>query len=676
LEAFFLPALQRRLRFDTGAPFAYIEIGPPHMKFGKIDHFLTGISVPVAALSSKESVGIGEFADLPLLGRWCVKAGIGLIQILPVNDTGTNSSPYSALSAYALHPLYLRLQEVRGAPPYSKEIGKFRESAATHARFPYPEVLAFKLAVARRIFDDGAAAIEKDKGFITWRDANPWVVPYAAFRTLKTAMKEAPWRRWPELSPGAIWESERAHCLFYAWLQFVLDAQLTAASRSLQEMGILLKGDIPILMSVESADVWDSTRYFDLTMTAGAPPDMYSADGQNWSFPVYNWKEHEADGYSWWKRRLREAGKFFHAFRIDHVLGFFRIWAIPDGETRATLGMFRPSLTVKRKDLEGIGFKSGGLVWLSVPHVRPAQLEALIGADAGRVLESYFDRVGHEELFTLKPGMDSERAILALDEPAPVKDALASAHMDRTLIPLASGDFQPAWYFWRSTSFKSLSADEQARLKGLFESGRHGSEELWEAEGRKLLTMLRDSTDMLVCAEDLGDVPERVPHVLADLGILGLRISRWTREYEKPDAPFIPPSHYPRLSVCTASVHDTSTLRGWWEESAAESEAYYRSLGLPGPCPSKMTRELLEKTIGHLMGTDSLICVFQLQDVLDLDRTRWSADPSEDRINVPGTINAWNWTWRMPYGLEELLSNADLTRTMASLSAARSERPL
>ena len=169
--------------------------------------------------------------------------------------------------------------------------------------------------------------------------------------------------------------------------------------------------------------------------------------------------------------------------------------------------------------------------------------------------------------------------------------------------------------------------------------------------------MLRDTTDMLVCAEDLGDVPAVVPKVLADLEILGLRILRWSREYGKTapgkPAPFIPPASYPRLSVCTPSVHDTSTLRGWWEEDQEERETYYRFLGEPGACPPKMTRGLQERIVSQCLAAGSLVCMFQIQDIMDLDAELWSPDPRMDRINVPGTVNDQNWTWRMPLALED-----------------------
>jgi 4-alpha-glucanotransferase len=195
-----------------------------------------------------------------------------------------------------------------------------------------------------------------------------------------------------------------------------------------------------------------------------------------------------------------------------------------------------------------------------------------------------------------------------------------------------------------------------------------------------LLAALQDATDMLVCAEDLGDVPRCVPRVLAQLGILGLRIVRWSREYDtavpgKPVA-FIPPSQFPPLTVSTPSVHDTSTIRGWWEEDAGERELFFSSLGEKGTCPPRLTSELHEKIFAHCMGSGSLLCMFQLQDILDLDEGLWAPDPRGDRINVPGTVNDTNWTWRMPLSISELCARTPLSERLRALVGERRRIPV
>jgi 4-alpha-glucanotransferase len=658
------------------------------MRFAPLDRNFTGVSVPVAALRTRDGCGVGEFADLVALSRWCVEAGLEVIQLLPVNDTGINSSPYSALSAFALHPLYLRLQALPGAERCAAEIGRFQAESAerersANGRFSYGPCLEFKLSIISRLYQDNAAAIGRDRAFERWRADNPWVIPYAVFTALKKKNVDAPWSKWPELSdprPGDVaawWKEHPAQCLPVAWGQFQLEAQLADASRALHAMGVFLKGDLPILMSRESADVWVDRGYFDLSACAGAPPDMFSPDGQQWGFPVYDWDRLEKDGYRWWKERLRQAGKFFHAFRIDHVLGFFRIWRIPQGEVTALLGRFSPSIGLGRQETESLGFDKGRLRWLTVPHASGAELASALGADAARVAALYLRRIGGEDLYNLAPEVDGESAINGLSESPEVKRALLSWHVDRTLLD-EQGEIYPAWYMERRKGFQSLSDPEKDRLRDLAGRRRRESEELWETHGRRLLALLKGATDMLVCAEDLGDVPRCVPRVLDELSILGLRIVRWSREYDRAvagaPAPFIPPERYPRLSVCTPSVHDTSTIRGWWEEDPGERELFFRFLGESGPCPARMTPDLLVKIVSRSCQAGSRLCMFQLQDVLDLDRDLWSKDPRGDRINVPGTVTAENWTWRMPLSVEELRARAALSKRVRALADGRRER--
>ncbi|HET6450812.1 MAG TPA: 4-alpha-glucanotransferase [Spirochaetia bacterium] len=650
------------------------------MRVAALDHQLTGISIPVAALRTARGCGVGEFADLAALGQWCRQAGLGLIQLLPVNDTGTNSSPYSALSAFALHPLYLNLGAVPGAERYAAEIADYPGDG----RLSYARTLAFKQSIIQRIATDRAGAVDADEEFARWRARNPWVVPYAVFTCRKAASANAPWSTWGDMADPTEekvrqwWEAHPDDCRPVAWTQYLLEQQLAAASRELQEMGVALKGDLPILMSRESVDVWFERRFFDLSGVAGAPPDMFSPSGQNWGFPVYDWESLGREGYRWWKDRLAQAGKFFHAFRIDHVLGFFRIWRIPQGETSGLLGRFSPSVCFTREELRGLGFDDGRLRWLSVPHIGGEELRSALGPDASRVAERYLLRIGREDLYNIAPPWDSEGAVQGLDEPAPVKGFLLAWHVNRTLLDAGGGRYFPAWYLETKKGFQSLSDDEKKRLRDLAGQKRRESEDGWEKSGRMLLSVVKEAAHMLVCAEDLGDVPTCVPRVLEGLGILGLRILRWAREYRSTPpgqpAPFTPPSAYPELSVCTPSVHDTSTVRGWWEEDPAEREQFFRAMGESGPCPGRMSRPLLERILAHCARAASRLCVFQVQDLLDLDETLWSADPKADRINVPGTVTDENWTWRMPLSVEELGSRSVLTERVRRLTAMRGTR--
>jgi 4-alpha-glucanotransferase len=648
------------------------------MRFATLDRHFTGVAVPVAALRSVESCGVGEFADLVPLGQWCREAGLDLIQLLPVNDTGGNSSPYSALSAFALHPLHIRLQNLPGAARYAKEISGFQTALG---RFSYPRTHAFKLSLLERLFADNEQSIVADAAFALWREQNPWVIPYAVFTALRKENAQKPWWSWPNLGdPGpeqitAWWDSNPAQCLLHAWVQFEAEKQLAAASRSLSDMGVHLKGDLPILMSGDSADVWAYRRFFDLSAHAGAPPDMFSPDGQNWGFPVYDWEALARDDYRWWKERLGQAGKFFHAFRIDHVLGFFRIWRIARGELTGLLGRFSPSAPLTAADLQKLGFDKGRLQWLSLPHVSGTDLTAALGAQAPRVAEMYLRRIGAEDLYNLKPEIDGEQAIDRLAEPPEVKASLRSWHANRTLLEDGTGTFYPTWYREGTKGFQSLEEAERAALRGLIDQKRRESEETWERHGQKALAEMQGATDMLVCAEDLGDVPRCVPRVLSRLGILGLRILRWSRAYDSAPpgtpAPVIPPASYQPLSVCTPSVHDTSTIRGWWEEDAGERDLFFRALGGKGDCPTRMTVGLLESIVRQCRGAGSLLTILQLQDLLDLDEGLWAADPRTDRINIPGTVSETNWTWRMPLSLEALRARAPLSTRIRAIMEAR-----
>jgi 4-alpha-glucanotransferase len=605
-----------------------------------------------------------------------------------VNDTGGNSSPYSALSAFALHPLYIRLQDVPGVSRHAGEIEGFRAEAATleraaRGRFSYPAVRAFKLGLLERIYAENAHEIRNHVPFLRWQDQNPWVIPYAVFTAMKKQTADRAWATWEHLaepdakSIGQWWDSHPDECMPTTWTQFLLESQLLGVSRALEAVGVSLKGDVPILMSMESADVWADRAYFDLTATAGAPPDMFSPDGQNWGFPVYDWEKLGADGNRWWKARLKQAGKFFHAFRIDHVLGFFRIWRIPRGELTGILGRFSPSLGLSAADIAALRYDQGRVRWLSVAHVTGAEL-ASVGANAPRIAARYLSRIGAEELYTLRPEVDSQLAIQALDEPPEVKRFLMERHADRTLLA-DGGSLYPSWNYQGKKGFRSLGDQEKAALDGVLGRLRTESEEDWERRGRLLLSDMQGSTDMLVCAEDLGDVPRCVPCVLSALGILGLRILRWSRAYDQSaagaPASFIPPESYPPLSVCTPSVHDTSTLRGWWLEDPADSARFFSFLGESGPAPARMDAGLLVRILERCCAAASLLCIFQVQDLLDLDEALWSPDPADDRINVPGTVTDRNWTWRMPLGVEELAGRAVLRESVRRLTAGRRARP-
>jgi 4-alpha-glucanotransferase len=654
------------------------------MKFGTLDHFYTGVAVPVSALRSDESCGSGEFTDLVLLGKWCKTVGIEIIQILPVNDTGLNTSPYSALSALALHPLFIRLGDIPEAAPFKGEITELRDNQENAKRIAYKHVLEGKLSLLKKMFKSNKERIIKDKELNRWIRNNPWIKPYAVFFQFKKKYNFYHWKFWPVMQEPTEreieeeWEKNHDNSYFYAWVQYHLEKQLAGAAKALEAMGVYLKGDIPILMNEDSVDIWMYRKYFDLTRRAGAPPDMFSHLGQNWDFPVFNWEALRADDYWWWRLRLKQAQKFYHVYRIDHVLGFFRIYRIPTLEQSGKMGYFYPSQFITKDMLIKGGFDPGRIRWMSYPHIPGEEVDFLVGEKSDYVKASYLKQINQENLYNLQPEYESEKVINGLDEDEKIKSLLLSWHRNRTLLEIEPGVYHYLWDYKETRAFKSLNHNEQTMLLHIFKEAEQKSELIWEKHGEELLSMMKETTDMLMCAEDLGVVPKCVPKVLNSLRILSLKIERWTREYDKPGHPYIPVKKYPRLSVCTPSVHDTSTLRGWWEQDLTEEERnhYFLLLSHKGKCPGEYTLSLARDIMEKNLSANSIFTIFQLQDYFSLFRELRIPNPGDERINIPGTISDKNWTYRMYTTLEFLLSFEEFNEDIKNLLEKRKSRSL
>ncbi|SIQ33642.1 4-alpha-glucanotransferase [Alkalispirochaeta americana] len=654
---------------------------------------ITGVLVPLAALRSTTSIGCGEFADLPDLARWCSATGLNLIQLLPVNDTGGESSPYSALSAYALHPVYIRIQDLPELQELSpkvraaleSQLKKLHQELDGPERFDHGRVLAEKTALLRQIFTEaapegpeGTDTTPAGKDLTAFVRANPWVKPYSVFRALKDAHQGRAWTTWEEHRQGdqalvdKLWRraSLKRETRFYAWVQMRLARQFREASREVARLGVALKGDIPILMNQDSVDAWFNREVFRPDLRAGAPPDMFSDLGQNWGFPIYNWDYLESQDYAWWRERLRQAAQYYQAYRIDHVLGFFRIWSIPERNVSGTLGFFWPQKGLTRDDLGQVGLDAGRLRWLSEPHLRGEELHQGLGEDLPGLITTLFEQIDQEDLFLFSPAIRGEADIIALGLPAGQQEWLLERYRDRALLELPDGTFAPSWFFRDCSRYQTLSPEERARIEELLDRRGAENNELWAEQGRTLLKFMQNTTDMLTCAEDLGVVPEAVPRVLGELGILSLLIPRWSHYWDQPGEPLIPLGEYPEASVCAPSVHDTSTLRGWWEDESGR-EALWREItsGEDRPCPEQFTPEVALEVYRGILACSSRIVVFQLQDLFALTPDLPRKESRQDRINVPGTANSFNWTWRMPLTMEALQDHPRLQEVLRDLAA-------
>ena len=654
------------------------------MRYGDISYFQSGVAVPLFSLYSKQSIGIGEFLDLIPFARWAKFCDFNIIQLLPVNDTGAESSPYSARSAFALNPVFINVQTVEGSADVEDEIRTAKHEFDKLGKIDYYHISSWKRFVLRKIFDNRYSELKKDKLLQRWIDDNPWSKPYCVYCTLKAMNGEASWKDWPEFrDPSAKdiekhWKKFEKDNLFQAWMQFEAEKQFSAVIEEISKMGLRLKGDIPILINEDSADVWADRKYFSLDDRAGAPPDMFSYSGQNWGFPTYRWDVIEKDDFAWWRSRLAQASKFYHAYRIDHVLGFFRIWSIPQQEVTGILGYFNPCVPLTWEKLSSAGFIRETLEYLRRPNYGYDQLREFLGNDTDRLAPVCFTQLeGHPDRLVLKPEYSSEKAILGMNEPQEVKDKLLKVYWNRVFVP--SGDentFYPYWYWYNAPVLFTLPDYEQEKLRNLIKENENSQNDLWDANATKLLTVLSQETDMLVCAEDLGAVPPCVPSVLHKLNILSLRIERWARNWNAPYSPYYEMGEYPRMSVCATSCHDSSTLRGLWYEKDFDRDLYWSHAHLPGNAPEEITPSVVRQILTHVYSANSLFCILPLQDYLALSASLSKGSPESERVNVPGTVGGTNWCYRMPCSVDELMDYTSLSSDIRMLVDVRKRRPM
>ena len=677
------------------------------MKFSPLHQKLCGVAVPVSALYTKKSCGTGEFSDLIPFADFCKKGGLQLIQLLPVNDTGTDSSPYNALSAFALHPIYICLDDIPEAHAFKAAIQKCRTTFAPQSpagRFDYRHVLHEKNVLLHTIFNGAEDRIRADSQsgeLAAWIKDNPWIVEYAVFKNIKRQNYHASWKEWKEAAAmrfpsaakiRAAWNDpqlKREH-LFYAWVQMHLHKQLLKAVTYCAENGILVKGDIPILMNEDSVEVWAYSEYFRSDLRAGSPPDGDNPIGQNWGFPIYNWANLKASGYRWWKDRLRHAAQYYHACRFDHILGFFRIWAIPEGETTGLLGRPLPYAEITMQDLQDAHFSRERIRWMAEPHIGTASVQNTVNGDylyAHGLLHKIADRIGTEELWLFKSEIKSESDLCRYGLPPQTEAELRRKWTDRMLVKAGKdlhGDavYTVAFRYRDTSAWHSLSEEEKKQFSALAQEKEGQQNTLWKEQAEAILSALCTSVDMLPCAEDLGARPAVLPEVLQKLHIFSLRVFRWERKWQEAGCPFIPLKDYPAESVAVTSVHDCSSMRQWWEQELSYDAmlSFFEALGIDGNtrehlCPVKgekpcYTQELAAVLLSALVRVPSYLAVFPVQDWLALILDELPEVRAEDeRINIPGTVNASNWTYRLPVPIEKLDKHKKLIKRLKDTTA-------
>ena len=656
--------------------------------FALYNRKLAGTQVPVFSLRTRKSAGIGDFGDLKTMIDFVASTGQKVLQLLPINDTTithtwTDSYPYSCISVFAIHPQYADLH----ALPELKDAKARAEAEKTRAelnaldKIDYEKVNDFKINYLRQIFNQEGEKMMKTAEYKAFfQDTELWLVPYAQYSYLRDKNGTADFNQWPD---HQVWDEAERKALadpktaayknvaFFYFVQFVLDRQMQEAHEHAKAKGVILKGDIPIGVNRNGCDVWTEPKYFNLNGQAGAPPDDFSANGQNWGFPTYNWFEMLKDGCQWWNRRFQNMARYFDAYRIDHVLGFFRIWEIPVHSVHGLLGQFAPALAMSREEIEsyGLHFQEDRF---TRPFITDWVLDRVFHERAGEVKEKYLDRLD-DERYQMKPEVDTQRKVEALfadvtnEKELWLRDGLYALISDVLFVRdhTNPGVFHPRISAQLDFIYESLYDNDKAAFNRLYNDYFYRrNNQFWYQEAMKKLPKLVQATRMLVCAEDLGMVPDCVPWVMDELKILSLELQSMPKD---PSVKFGHLSRNPYRSVCTISSHDMPTLRMWWDENIQRTQEYYNTmLYRQGPAPHPLPGWLASDIISRHLTSPSMLCILSIQDWLATDEALRLPDADAERINIPANPKHY-WRYRMHLNIEDLAADKRFVQNITEM---------
>jgi len=647
-----------------------------------------GTLVPVFSLRSKTSFGVGDFGDLRKMIDWVALTRQRVLQILPINDTTithtwTDSYPYSCISIFALHPQYADLTAL---PPLKdeKEREKYeqlRESLNALPQIDYEQVNAAKTSYLRLLFEQEGKKVMSSAAFKAFfAESKQWLAPYAQYCYLRDTNGTADYTQWAghevfhEADRKAL-ESPRSKLFkdvsFFYYVQYILNTQMKAVHEYARQKGVILKGDIPIGVNRYGCDAWQEPRYFNLNGQAGAPPDDFSVNGQNWGFPTYNWDEMLKDGCLWWVRRFSNMAKFFDAYRIDHVLGFFRIWEIPVDAVHGLLGQFQPALGMTREEIEGYG-----LHWqeelFTQPYICDWVLDRIFKERAEEVRQKYLEPT-HNGFYRMKDEYNTQRKVEKAfagttdEKELWLRDGLYALISDVLFVRdhKDAKKFHPRISAQLDLLYEALTDSEKFVFNRLYNDYYYRrNNQFWYREAMKKLPRLVQATRMLVCAEDLGMVPDCVPWVMNELRILSLELQSMPKD---PSTRFGHLSRNPYRSVCTISSHDMPTLRQWWDEDRQRTQEYYTTMlyrgdEAPHPLPGWLARDIISR---HLT-SPSMLCILSIQDWLAIDEKLRLPDANAERINIPANPRHY-WRYRMHLNIEDLMAQTAFNENIREL---------
>ena len=652
-----------------------------------------GTVIPIFSLRSEGSFGVGDFGDLKKMIDWCAKTKQRILQVLPINDTNIthtwqDSYPYNSISIYALHPQYTDLRQL---PALKDETLKAKFEALQKElndlpQIDYERVNNAKMEYLHELFAQEGAKMMKTEAFKQFFEQNKeWLVPYAAFAHYRDLYGTATFSEWPEHQTFTAKEREAMsksttkaykEVAFWYFVQFNLDQQMRSAHAYARQKQVILKGDIPIGISRDGVEAWVEPKYFNLNGQAGAPPDAFSVNGQNWGFPTYNWDAMIEDGCSWWVRRFRKMAEYFDAYRIDHVLGFFRIWEIPIDAVHGLLGQFSPSLGMTREEIEAYGLQFQEELFTK-PFIADWTLDRIFGEKVQYVKDAFLNH-SHDDIWEMKPEYDTQRKVESWwkEQAKTTTDAEALANLRDGLYALISDvlfvrdrknkdKFHPRIGVQNDFIYQTLWDNDKFVFNRLYNDYFYRrNNQFWYTEAMKKLPRLTQATRMLVCAEDLGMVPDCVPWVMNELRILSLEIQSMPKDNT---VRFGHLSRNPYRSVCTISTHDMSTLRQWWDEDEAQTQDYFNSMlyrggAAPHPLPGWLAKDIVSR---HLT-SPSMLCLLSFQDWMSIDEQLRLPDQNAERINIPANPHHY-WRYRMHLTIEQLMAADDFNNEISTL---------
>ena len=651
----------------------------------------TGTAIPVFSLRSDDSFGIGDFLDLKKMIDWAALTRQQLIQMLPINDTTTtqtwkDSYPYSAISSYALHPMYLGLTEfplknktaMKSFLKEAKDLNKL-------ADLDYEKVLNLKKRYTEELFEQEKNAVLVSEEYQTFYEKNRfWLFSYTAYCYLRDKMGTARFTDWGEFS---VYDEKKLQQLietdsdaknsidYYSFLQYLLDKQLNEVQKYAHSKGVALKGDIPIGINRDSIDAWTSAHLFNMDTQTGAPPDDFSFFGQNWGFPTYNWFAIEQEGFAWWKNRFSKMADYFDAYRIDHILGFFRIWEIPMHSVQGLLGHFSPALPYWAEELNmaGIPFDEERM---TTPFIHEEFLPETFEEYTPEVIKKYLD-VSDWQRFTLKKEFDTQRKIQQhfhdkTDEKSlKIRDGLYALCNEVLFVRdrVNHNRFHPRITAQYSYSYRYLDDNVKSAFNRLYDDffyRRHNY--FWREQAMKKLPELISSTSMLVCGEDLGMVPNCVPSVMNELQILSLEIQRMPKD---PNVSFSDLNSLPYLSVATTSTHDMSPIRLWWTENEEITQKYFNEiLHREGEAPAECSPELCRQIVQKHLDSSAMWVILPWQDWMSVSEKLSRKNAAEERINVPANPEHY-WRYRMHISLDDLLKEEKFNAEIGEMASRK-----